>query len=69
MCDFVLVTETCHLLVGKVCSIIRDNGMGEPNAAYYILPKKFDNLLFSDFGEQHCIDPFGEVVSGYQEES
>jgi len=38
MFDFVLVTETRHLLAGKVRSIVGDNGVAEPKAAYYVLP-------------------------------
>ena len=37
MCDFVLGAETGHLLVGKVCSIVEDDGVGESEAAHYIL--------------------------------
>ena len=51
MYDFVLVTETRHLLAGEVCSVVEDNGMGEPEAAHYILPKKLNNMLPGDFGE------------------
>ena len=67
MCDFVLVIKTCHLLAGKVRSIIGDNGMEEPEATHYVLSKELDNLLPGDFREWHCLDDlFGEVVSGYQ---
>ena len=69
MCDFVLATETRHLLAGKVRSFVRNNGVGESKAAYYILLQKLDNLFPGDFEEQFCLDPFGEVVSGYEEES
>jgi len=31
--------------------------------------KETYNLLTSDFGEWHRFDPFGEVVSGYHQES
>ena len=51
MCDFVLVTETHHLPVGEVRSIFGDNGVGEPEAAYYVLLKELDNLLPDDFRE------------------
>jgi len=49
--DLILRAEAGHLLTGKVCPIVRINGMGESEATHYILPKKFDNLLSSDFGE------------------
>jgi len=41
-------------------------GVGEPEVTYYVLPEKFDNLLPGDLRERHCIDPFGEIVGGYQ---
>ena len=67
MRDFVLITETLHLLAGEVCFIVRDNGIGELELVYYVLPKKLDNLLPGDFKEWHYLDPFGEVGGGYQE--
>jgi len=59
MWDFVLVTKTHHFLAGEVRSIVRDNGVGELKAAYYVLPKKLDNLFLGDFGKRHCLNPFG----------
>ena len=59
MRDFVLITETLHLLAGEVCFIVGDNGIGELELVYYVLPKKLDNLLPGDFGEWHYLDPFG----------
>jgi len=67
MGDLVLGVKVGYLLTGKVRSIIGD-GVGEPEATHYFLPEKSGNLLPSDFGEWHCLDPFGEVVGGYQEE-
>ena len=49
MCDFVLVTETRHFLADEVHSVIGNNGVGEPKAAYYVLPKELVNLLPGDF--------------------
>ena len=69
MCDFVLATETRHLLAGEVRSFVRNNGVGESKAAYYFLLQKLDNLFPGDFEERYCLDPFGEAVSGYEEES
>jgi len=66
MCDFVLRAETSHLLAGKVHTIVGDDGVGESEAAYYILPEELDNLLPSDFEKWHRLDPFGEIVGGYQ---
>ena len=67
MCDFILGAETGHLLAGKVPSIVGDDGVGESEAAHYILSEELDNLLPGDFREWHYLDdPFSEVVSGYQ---
>ena len=65
MSDLVLGTKASYLLTGKVCSIIRDDGVGRPEATYYVLPEELDNLLLGDFGERHCLNPFGEVVGGH----
>ena len=65
MCDFVLVTETHHLVAGEVCSIVINNGVGKPKVAYYVLLLELDNLFPGDIGEQYCLDPFGEIVDGY----
>ena len=69
MCDLVLIIETRHLLTGEVRPIVKNNGVGESEVAHYVLPKELENLLPSDFREWHCLDSFGEVVGGYQEES
>ena len=65
MCDFILATEIHHLSAGEVRSIVRNNVVGEPKVAYYVLPQELDNLLPGDFREWRCLDPFGEVVHGY----
>ena len=67
MCDFALVTETCHLLTKFVS--LSENGMRGPKATYYVLPKELDDVLPGDFGERHYLDPFGEVVGDYQKKS
>ena len=65
MGDFLLGVEACYLLAGKVRSVIRNDGVGEPEATYYVLQEELDNLLSGDFRERHCLNPFGEVVGGY----
>jgi len=67
MGGLILRAEVCHLLAGKVCPVVRDNGVGESKATHDVLLKKLDNLLTSDFGKWHRFDPFGEVVSDYQQ--
>ena len=66
MYDFVLGTEIGNLLPDKICSVVGYDGMGEPEAAYYVLPEGLDNLLFDDFEKWHCLNLFGEIVGGYQ---
>jgi len=68
MANLVLGAEAGYLLAGKVRFIVGDDGVGGPEATHYVLPKKLDNLLPGDFREWHCLDPFGEIVSGYQQE-
>jgi len=68
MGDLILSTEARHLLAGKYSPIFKDNSVGEPEATYDVLPKKFDNMLPSDLRERHCLNPFGEVIGGYQQE-
>ena len=65
--DLILSAEAGHLLAGKVCPVVGDNGVSEFKVTHNVLPKKFDNLFFSDFGEWHRLSPFEEVVSIYQE--
>jgi len=49
--DLVLSVEAGYLLAEKVHSVVGDDGMGEPEAAHYILPEELDNLLLGDFRE------------------
>ena len=49
--NLILSAEAGHLLAGKDCPVVGDNGVGKPKPTHYILPKKFDNLLSSDFEE------------------
>ena len=51
MGDLILRAEAGHLLDGKVCPVVRDNSVEQPEATRDVLTKKFDNLLSSDFGE------------------
>jgi len=64
--NLILSAKADNLLAGKVCPVVGDNGVGESEATYDVLPKNFDNLLSSDFEEWHRLDPFSEVVGGYQ---
>ena len=67
MCDGVFGAEAGHLLSGEISFIIRD-GAGDPEVTYYVLLEELDNLLPVELGERHCLDPFGEVISDYQQE-
>jgi len=49
--DLILRAEVVHLLAGKLCPIIGDNGLRESEATHDVLSKKLDTQLTSDFGE------------------
>ena len=66
MDDVVLCAKAGHLLTGKISSVVGDDSVGDPEATCYVLPAELDNLLPADLGERHCLDSFGEVVSGYR---
>ena len=51
MGDVVFDAEASYLLAGEVGSIVRDDSVGNPVAAYYVLLEELDNLLPSDFVE------------------
>ena len=47
--DLILSVEAGDLLAGKVCPIVRDDGVGILKR-HDVLPKKFNNMLSRDFG-------------------
>ena len=49
MDDLIFCTEAGYLLVGKVRSVVRDDGVGELKATHYALSEELDNLLSGDF--------------------
>jgi len=48
--DLILSAKAGHLLAGKVYLVVGIIVWESPKR-HDVLPKKFDNLLFSDFGE------------------
>ena len=66
MGDVVLGAKAGHLLASEFSYIVRDHSVRDPKMTYYVLPEELDNLLLADLGKQHCLNPFGEVVGGYQ---
>ena len=40
MGNFILGAEVGYLLTGKVPSVVGDDGVGEPEAAHYVLPER-----------------------------
>ena len=48
MGDLILRAEVGHLLAGKVCPIVGNNGVGTSEATHDVLLKKLDNLLTND---------------------
>ena len=63
MGNLVLSIEGGYLFAGKVCRVVGDIGVGEPEVTHDV--QEFDNLLSSDLGEWCRVDQFGEVVNGY----
>ena len=62
--DIVFGIEADYLLAGKIYFIFRDECVGNPEAAYYVLPEELDNFAATDLRERHCLNPLGKVDSG-----
>ena len=60
MGNLVLSIEGGYLFAGKVCRVVGDVGVGEPEVTHDVLPKEFDNLLSSDLREWRRLDQFGK---------
>ena len=58
MGDVVLSTEAGHFLAGEISSVVGDDSVGDPEAAYYVLSEELGNLLLADLRERHCLNPF-----------
>ena len=54
------------MLAGEISSVVKNDSVGDPEATYYVLPEELDDLLPADLGVRHCLNPFGEIVGGYQ---
>jgi len=61
--------EAAYLLAGEISSVVGDDCVRDSEATHYVLPEEFDNLLPTNFEERYCLDPFGKVVGGYQQET
>ena len=62
MRDIIFGAEAGYLFAGEVGSIVGYDSVGNPEAAYYILQKKLDNLLPADLEERYCLNPLSKVV-------
>jgi len=62
--DVVFGAKAGYLLAGEVGSVVGDDSVGNPKAAYYVLPGELDNLLTADLGERCCLNPLGKLVGG-----
>ena len=62
MGDVVFGTEAGYLLVGEVGSVVGDDSVGNPEAAYYVLSEELDNFLSADLEKRYCLNPLGKVV-------
>ena len=45
MGDVIFGTEAGYFLAGEVSYVVRDDSVGNSEAAYYFLPEELDNLL------------------------
>ena len=69
MDDVVFGTDVGHLLAGEISSVVRDDGVGDPDVTYFVLPEELDNLLPANLRKWHRLDPFGEVIGAYLEKA
>ena len=65
MGDVVFGAEAGHLLAEEISSIVGDDGVGDPQATYYVFPVVLDNLLPANLEQRHYLNPNGEVAGGY----
>jgi len=58
MGNVVLGTKAGHLLADEISSVVRDDSVGNSEAAYYVLPVELHNLLPADLREWYCLESF-----------
>ena len=57
------------MLAGEISSVVGDDGVGDPDVTYFVLPEELDNLLPANLRKRHRLDSFGEVVGAYLEKT
>jgi hypothetical protein len=60
--DVVVITKIQELFPGELGVVVRDDGVGDPEAENNILDKTYC-LLGADLGQGPCFDPLSELVT------
>ena len=63
-----LLAEIFECVIVKLLSIVRDEDLGDFEAANDAFPNEALNIFLYDSGQWFCLNPFGEVVDPYDEE-
>jgi len=61
-----LIAEVQELLAGELSAVVSDDDVGNPKPVDDVGEEK-DGLLGMDVGDGSSLDPFGELVDGYQQ--
>ena len=51
----------------KLKAIIRDEGMGNPESSYDILPDESSDIYISDISQRFSLDPLGKIICADQQ--
>ena len=69
MLNLELLAQSGDHSVVQVCTVVRDDPVGDTIPAYEVLLDEAGNHIFCNRGEGSCFDPFGEIVNGNQDEA
>ena len=53
----------------QVCTVVRDDPVGDTIPAYEVLFDEAGNHILCNGGEGSCFNPFGKVINGHQDET
>ena len=57
-----LLAKVYECIVIELLSIIRDKDSRDAEVANDVFPDKTSDILFSDSGQEFCLDTFSEIV-------
>lgn len=63
--DVEVVTKTKERLTRELSSVVGDDGVRHPKPINDVSEER-SGLCRSDLGDGLCLDPFGELVHGYE---